>query len=389
MIAVGFARTAANGFERRAGPAGGARAGRRRRADPLPGPAGLQLRLRGDDRGRGDLGRRAGLQAAGVEERPHDADRDDRDPGRDLRRHHLPGPPVRHLSRWRPTRPATRRSSPRSPGTSSAATTPAYYYIQFATMAILVLAANTAYSDFPRLSYFLARDRFMPRQFTFRGDRLAFTTGIVTLGLLAGIVLVDLRRRIERLIPLYAVGVFTAFTLSQSGMVMRWRTAARAGLARRAGSSTWSARSRPASWRSWSRSTKFQAGAWMIVGRDLAADPDDARDPPPLHERPTRAGRRRRRSTRPRSQHTVIVPIASVNRVARQTLAYARSHLRQRDGGPRHRRRGRDRADPAASGRRWGCRRAAGASSSRRTARWSGRCWPTSTRSTSSGRTTR
>ncbi len=56
----------------------------------------------------------------------------------------------------------------------------AYYYIQFATMAILVLAANTAYSDFPRSSYFLARDRYMPRQFTFRGDRLAFTTGIIT-----------------------------------------------------------------------------------------------------------------------------------------------------------------------------------------------------------------
>ena len=65
--------------------------------------------------------------------------------------------------------------------------TPAYYYIQFATMAILVLAANTAYSDFPRLSYFLARDRYMPRQFTFRGDRLAFTTGIVTLGLVSAI----------------------------------------------------------------------------------------------------------------------------------------------------------------------------------------------------------
>ena len=68
---------------------------------------------------------------------------------------------------------------------SSAGRTPAYYYIQFATMAILVLAANTAYSDFPRLSYFLARDRYMPRQFTFRGDRLAFSTGIVTLGVLS------------------------------------------------------------------------------------------------------------------------------------------------------------------------------------------------------------
>nr|MBA2276747.1 APC family permease [Chloroflexia bacterium] len=68
-------------------------------------------------------------------------------------------------------------------------TNAAYYFIQFATMAILVLAANTAYSDFPRLAYFMARDRYMPSQFTFRGDRLAFTTGIVTLGLFSALVL--------------------------------------------------------------------------------------------------------------------------------------------------------------------------------------------------------
>ena len=60
----------------------------------------------------------------------------------------------------------------------------AYYYIQFATLAILILAANTAFSDFPRLSYFLARDRYLPQQYTFRGDRLAYTTGIITLGML-------------------------------------------------------------------------------------------------------------------------------------------------------------------------------------------------------------
>jgi amino acid transporter len=94
---------------------------------------------------------------------------------------------------------------------------PAYYYLQFATLAILILAANTAYSDFPRLAYFLARDGYLPRQFTFRGDRLAFTTGIVTLGTLSGLMLAAFGGETSRMIPLYAVGVFTAFTLSQAG----------------------------------------------------------------------------------------------------------------------------------------------------------------------------
>src|SRR5690606_29150252 len=98
----------------------------------------------------------------------------------------------------------------------------AYYFIQFVTMAILVLAANTAYSDFPRLSYFVARDGYMPHQFTFRGDRLAYSTGIITLGLLSCIVLVLFGGQTERIIPLYAFGVFLSFTISQSGMVRRW-----------------------------------------------------------------------------------------------------------------------------------------------------------------------
>src|SRR5829696_9261875 len=98
-----------------------------------------------------------------------------------------------------------------------------YFYIQFATMAILVLAANTAFSDFPRLAYFLARDKYMPRQFTFRGDRLAFTTGIVTLGLVAALVLWLEAGEVDQLIPLYALGVFTSFTISQFGMFTRWR----------------------------------------------------------------------------------------------------------------------------------------------------------------------
>ena len=99
---------------------------------------------------------------------------------------------------------------------------PLYYVLQYSTFLILFLAANTAYSDFPRLAYFLGRDRFLPRQFTFRGDRLAFSVGIVVLGLASAFVLWAFGGNISQLIPLYAFGVFSAFTLSQAGMVMRW-----------------------------------------------------------------------------------------------------------------------------------------------------------------------
>jgi hypothetical protein len=94
--------------------------------------------------------------------------------------------------------------------------------VQVATALVLILAANTAFADFPRLSSFLARDGFMPRQFAFRGDRLAFTTGIAALAGLAGVLLVVFDASVTALIPLYTLGVFIAFTLSQSGMVVRW-----------------------------------------------------------------------------------------------------------------------------------------------------------------------
>jgi amino acid transporter len=93
---------------------------------------------------------------------------------------------------------------------------------QVATALLLVLAANTSFADFPRLSSFLARDGFMPRQFAFRGERLAFTTGIVALAGLAILLLVTFRASVTGLIPLYTLGVFLAFTLSQAGMLRRW-----------------------------------------------------------------------------------------------------------------------------------------------------------------------
>src|SRR5262249_40896477 len=81
---------------------------------------------------------------------------------------------------------------------------PSYYLVQAATMLILVLAANTAFADFPRLNYFLARDNFMPHQFSFRGERLAFSTGIAALALMATILIVVFDAEVSALIPLYA-----------------------------------------------------------------------------------------------------------------------------------------------------------------------------------------
>jgi amino acid transporter len=93
---------------------------------------------------------------------------------------------------------------------------------QVATALLLVLAANTSYADFPRLSSFLARDGFMPRQFAFRGERLAFTTGILALSFMAAVLVVAFSASVAGLIPLYTLGVFIAFTLSQVGMAVRW-----------------------------------------------------------------------------------------------------------------------------------------------------------------------
>lgn len=199
----------------------------------------------------------------------------------------------------------------------------AYYYVQFTTLAILVLAANTSFADFPRLSYVLARDRYMPHQFSFRGDRLAFTTGIVTLGLLSGALLAGFGGDTDRLIPLYAVGVFVSFTLNQSGMVRRWWTRREPG---------------------WQHSlpinlvgaiatglvaiiiasTKFTHGAWIVVilipilivgfrgiNRHYQRVERELEGPTVID---------------PAAVHlTAIVPVAELNSVSTQTLAYARS----------------------------------------------------------------
>jgi amino acid transporter len=97
-----------------------------------------------------------------------------------------------------------------------------YYVVQATTAAILILAANTSFAGFPRLASLLARDRFLPRQLANLGDRLVFSNGIILLAIFSGFLVWIFRGDTSRLIPLYAVGVFLSFTLSQSGMVIHW-----------------------------------------------------------------------------------------------------------------------------------------------------------------------
>jgi len=101
--------------------------------------------------------------------------------------------------------------------------TPLYYILMFATMGILILAAQTSFADFPRLASILARDGYFPRQFSLRGERLAFNVGIVALAIISILLVIAFNGNVNGLIPLYAIGVFTAFTLSQSGMVRHWQ----------------------------------------------------------------------------------------------------------------------------------------------------------------------
>ena len=97
-----------------------------------------------------------------------------------------------------------------------------YYLIQFATLGILTVAANTSFAGFPRLAAILARDGFLPRQFSSLGDRLAFTNGIILLGIATAVMIVIFGGDTHALIPLFAIGAFLAFTMSQAGMVVHW-----------------------------------------------------------------------------------------------------------------------------------------------------------------------
>jgi amino acid transporter len=196
---------------------------------------------------------------------------------------------------------------------------------QLSVLGILTLSAETSYAGFPRLAFLLARDGYLPKQFSLRGDRLAFSVGIIALAVLAGVLLIIFRGNTNALINLFAVGVFVAFTLSQAGMVVHW----------------WRLRTQE---RHWLRSLlingvgalatglvalvvasmKFLEGAWIVVvlipmlvllftgishhyqyverGRVTAL---------PLHPKDI--------------HHRLIVPIAELNHAAKQAVAYAHS----------------------------------------------------------------
>lgn len=99
---------------------------------------------------------------------------------------------------------------------------PLYLMLIGATTVILIMAANTAFADFPRLGALVAKDGFLPRRLTYRGSRLVYSSGIISLATIASIILVIFKASVTRLIPLYAIGVFLSFTLSQGGMALRW-----------------------------------------------------------------------------------------------------------------------------------------------------------------------
>jgi amino acid transporter len=198
-----------------------------------------------------------------------------------------------------------------------------YLCMQAATMLILVLAANTAYSDFPRLASIVARDGYLPRQFSNQGDRLAFSNGIVALSVFAAVLLVVFGGDTHALIPLYMIGVFISFTLSQSGMVIHWR------------------RLREPGWRTSAlvngvgaiatgvvliivATTKALEGAWIIILLiPVAVAVFKATHRHYLHVA-SQLSLKGWRGERP--QHsTVLVPIGGVHRAVLQATAYARS----------------------------------------------------------------
>ena len=198
-----------------------------------------------------------------------------------------------------------------------------YYAVQAGTMLILVLAANTAYADFPRLASIVARDRFLPRQFMNRGDRLAFSNGIVILSGLGAVLLVVFGGDTHALIPLYMIGVFVSFTLSQAGMVIHWR------------------RLREPGWRSSAAingfgalvtgvvllvvaTTKAAEGAWIIILMipTLVTIFTITRK---HYDRVASELTLREWRPEPLGGHVVLVPIGSLQRAVVKALRYART----------------------------------------------------------------
>ncbi|HLZ26292.1 MAG TPA: APC family permease [Chloroflexota bacterium] len=216
---------------------------------------------------------------------------------------------------------------------------PLYYLVQASAVLILVLAANTAYADFPRLASLLARDDYAPKQLAFRGERLAFTNGILTLGVMSALLIILFAGSTEALLPLYAVAVFTAFTLSQAGMVQHWRRlrgrrwlpksvvngigASATGLVTviAAGTDFMDLSlpivpGLPIGWGSWLVLVIVPLFIWLLLSikshyREVERDTALPAAPTPTGEKPLR--------------NVVVVPIARLNRPAIQALRYAQA----------------------------------------------------------------
>jgi len=199
----------------------------------------------------------------------------------------------------------------------------AYYVVIGSTFAVLILAANTAFTGFPRLFYFMASDNYAPHQFKRLGDRLAYSNGIVLLALMAIVLVLAFNGNTLRLIPLYTVGVFIAFTLAQLGMVRRWRRLRKPGW-RRGLAVNGIGMVMTAAVFIVTASDKFLDGAWIIViiipllVALLSA----------VHRHYTDVTDRAavETPTTPTKVHPIcIVPISDLNPVALQSLALARS----------------------------------------------------------------
>lgn len=205
---------------------------------------------------------------------------------------------------------------------------PLYYILQLATTGLLILAANTSFADFPRLSSILARDGYMPSRFAFRGERLAFSAGIVVLALVAAIVLIAFGGLVTALIPLYAIGVFTSVTLSQVGMVRHWLREREPGWRRSAVINGFGAIATAIVTLIFAIA-KFALGAWLIiviipilVGAMLFIHGQYERRRLEVHVRPEAIiGASLRR------QH-VIIPVPEVTRDVVQAVKFGRSMSR-------------------------------------------------------------
>jgi amino acid transporter len=198
-----------------------------------------------------------------------------------------------------------------------------YLILQIATCLILVLAANTSFADFPRLGSILARDGFLPKQFQFRGDRLAFSTGIIFLSVLSGALYALFGGETDRLIPLYAVGVFVSFTLSQAGMVRHWQR--EPGNHRRSMIINGVGAVATGIVAVIIGGTKFIYGAWIViliipvlVLMFRAINRHYQRVEAELQPAPGET-----RATYLPAEHVVVVPVSTVNKATLNAIAYA------------------------------------------------------------------